>query len=111
MIRAARHIPSVRAVATIGTPYDPRHVKDSLPEVAAVLEAAADGETLEIPGRGVTVGAEFFRDLREVDPDADFSALRESAVSHLAIHSLMMMWLLFKRHSILSPTPPVFPAS
>lgn len=87
VIRAARHIPSVRAVATIGTPYDPRHVKDSLPEVAAVLGAAADGETVEIPGRGVTVGAEFFRDLREVDPDADISALRESAISHLAIHS------------------------
>lgn len=91
VIRAAGELETVRAVATVGTPFDPRHVKDSIPEVAAIFDAAVgttdEYQAVEIPGRGVSVGTGFFADLRLSNPDADLSALQNSGISHLAIHS------------------------
>ncbi|WP_426706536.1 alpha/beta hydrolase family protein [Corynebacterium auriscanis] len=91
VIRAAAQVDSVRAVATIGTPFDPRHVWDSIPQVAAELGAAVEDNrddcTVPISDRGVSVGTEFFRDLRSVDPEADMQALKQRGIQHLGIHA------------------------
>lgn len=92
VVRAASQVDSVRAIATVGTPFDPRHVKDSIPEVAAILdtasqESAISTDAVEIPGRGVAVGADFFRVLRCADPAADMEELKSHDVVHLALHS------------------------
>jgi pimeloyl-ACP methyl ester carboxylesterase len=64
VLQAARRIPSVRAVATIGAPFDPEHVthlfQDSLEEIDDRGEA-----TVTLAGRRFTVSREFVEDLAE----------------------------------------------
>ena len=92
VVQAASQLGSVRAVATVGTPFDPRHVKNSLPEIAAILdtvteEGSSSADAIEIPGRGVSVGADFFRVLGSADPARDMESLKVCDIPHLAIHS------------------------
>lgn len=62
VLQAAADLDSVRAVATIGAPFDPAHVKhlfvDQLDEINTEGEA-----TVKLAGRRFTVREEFLRDL------------------------------------------------
>lgn len=74
VLQAAARLPSVRAIATIGAPFDPAHVKnlfvDSLPEIAA--HGSAD---VVLGGRRFTLGAGFVRDLETHKVEETLAAL------------------------------------
>ncbi len=61
---AAAHLPSVRAVVTIGAPFDPAHIRhlfaDGIDEIAAQGEA-----TVDLGGRPFVIKQEFLDDLSE----------------------------------------------
>ena len=63
VLAAADRIPSARAVATVGAPCDPTHVRHLL--VHAEAEIAADGEaTVDIGGRPFAIRRQFLDDLQ-----------------------------------------------
>jgi uncharacterized OsmC-like protein/fermentation-respiration switch protein FrsA (DUF1100 family) len=62
VLQAAAQIESVRAVATIGAPFDPVHVKHLFEGSLDEIEAQGEAEVL-LAGRRFTVGRQFVRDL------------------------------------------------
>ena len=74
VLQAAAQLPSVRAVATIGAPFDPAHVRnlfvDALPEIAA--QGSAE---VVLAGRRFTLGGAFVRDLEEHNVEATLAGL------------------------------------
>lgn len=63
VIRAASHIASVKAVVTIGAPFDPEHVSHLLE--SSVEEIEAEGAArVNIGGRKFTVKKQFLEDIR-----------------------------------------------
>lgn len=64
VLQAAARLPSVKAVATIGAPFDPAHVRnlfvDALPEIEA--HGSAD---VVLAGRRFTLRGDFVRDLEK----------------------------------------------
>jgi uncharacterized OsmC-like protein/fermentation-respiration switch protein FrsA (DUF1100 family) len=62
VLQAAHAIPSVRAVATIGAPCDPRHVTGLLRSSVAEIEEKGKAE-VELAGRRFTLGKRFLDDL------------------------------------------------
>ena len=64
VLRAAASMPSVKAVVTIGAPFDPGHVThnfaDALPEIAEHGSAE-----VSLGGRPFRIGREFIRDVQE----------------------------------------------
>jgi uncharacterized OsmC-like protein/pimeloyl-ACP methyl ester carboxylesterase len=62
VLQAASRIPSVRAVATIGAPFDPGHVKHLFEGSLEEIEASGEAEVV-LAGRRFTVGRQFVRDL------------------------------------------------
>ena len=64
VLLAAHTIPSVRAVATIGAPCDPRHVTRLLQDSVEEIEEKGEAD-VEIAGRTFTVGKQFLDDLEE----------------------------------------------
>lgn len=71
VLAAAPHLPSVRAIATVGAPADPRHVENLLLGARNAIEE--HGEALvDIGGRPFTIRRTFLDDLRR-------SGLPESA--------------------------------
>ncbi|AQR62972.1 hypothetical protein BZG35_15895 [Brevundimonas sp. LM2] len=82
-IAAAGDIPSVRAVATIGAPFDVAHVLRLLGPQA---EGLGHGEThtASVGGRPVSVGAGFADDLRMQDQKARLADLKRAL---LVMHS------------------------
>ena len=77
VLKAAGSIDSIRAVATIGAPFDPGHVThnfhDSLPRIAA--EGSA---TVDLGGRPFVIGQDFVQDVIETDLTEDISSLRKA---------------------------------
>jgi putative redox protein len=62
VIAATSQIPEVKAVATIGAPFEPAHAKGLLKEAA--LEIAERGEAqVQLAGRSLTIKREFLDDL------------------------------------------------
>ncbi len=77
VLAAAEHLPEVKAIATIGAPADPAHVKKLFVDRAA--EIAADGEaTVELAGRRFTIRRQFLEDLAAQGLDARIGALRRA---------------------------------
>ena len=76
VLAAAGRIPEVRAVATIGAPFDPAHVarllKDSKAEIGAKGEAK-----VELGGRPMRVSKEFLDELGRQNPAETIGALRK----------------------------------
>ncbi|HUF52124.1 MAG TPA: bifunctional alpha/beta hydrolase/OsmC family protein [Longimicrobiales bacterium] len=74
VLQAAALLPSVRAVVTIGAPFDPAHVKnlfvDALPEIAT--HGSAD---VILAGRRFTLGSGFVRDLETHTVEETLAAL------------------------------------
>lgn len=64
VIRAATHLPSIEAVATIGAPYAPDHVLHIFEDNLEMIEEKGQAE-VNIGGRPFTVKKQFIDDLRE----------------------------------------------
>lgn len=90
VLRAARHIPSVSAVATVGAPFRPasaaRSLLDALPGVSR-----GEVRTLRLTDRDVPVAGEFLHDLVEQSDTAQISAdlagLADIGAALLVLHS------------------------
>lgn len=81
VLAAAARIPEARAVATIGSPFDPAHVLRHLQEAIAAIER--DGEAMvDIAGRAFLVRRQLLEDFRRQD-------LRDT-VAHLGRALLVM---------------------
>jgi alpha-beta hydrolase superfamily lysophospholipase len=66
VIAAAHHLESVRAVTSIGAPYEPRHVEHNYD--ALVDRILADGEApFLLGGKALTLRRHFLEDVRAVD--------------------------------------------
>ncbi len=74
VIAAAPRLPEVRAVATIGAPADPGHVRGLLREQADVIEREGEAE-VEIAGRTFRIRREFLEDLRAQSLEATLGSL------------------------------------
>ena len=74
VIAAAEHIAEVKAVATIGAPFDVEHVLGQLGDDLARVEA--DGEAdVHIAGRAFRVGQEFVEQMRNQPQEARIAGL------------------------------------
>jgi uncharacterized OsmC-like protein/esterase/lipase len=67
VLKAAHEMPSVRAVATIGSPYDPAHVLQHFAEEEATIEQQGSAE-ITLAGRSFTFRKQFIDDLRRTRP-------------------------------------------
>ncbi|WP_068115437.1 bifunctional alpha/beta hydrolase/OsmC family protein [Tropicimonas marinistellae] len=76
-LKAAGDIESLRAVVTIGAPFDPEHVThnfaDALPRIAAEGSAEVD-----LGGRPFRIGQDFVQDVIESDLTSSISGLRKA---------------------------------
>jgi len=66
VLRAAGELESVRAVATIGAPFDPEHVTHNFADALERIEAEGKAE-VDLGGRPFTIGRDFVRDVREAE--------------------------------------------
>lgn len=62
VLQAAGRLPSVRAVATIGAPFDPAHVKNLFVDALDDIEERGEAE-VTLAGRRFTLSRDFVRDL------------------------------------------------
>lgn len=81
VLSAASHIPEVRAVVTIGAPFDPIHVLRLMDDLLTKIAADGAADVL-IGGRTVRVGAALVEDLRQQRP-----ALENMGRPLLVLHS------------------------
>jgi uncharacterized OsmC-like protein/fermentation-respiration switch protein FrsA (DUF1100 family) len=82
VLAAAERIPEARAVATLGAPYDPRHVEHLLKNKEELL---SKGEaTVDIGGRPFHIRRDFLDDLERHDPATSIGALAKAL---LILHS------------------------
>ena len=77
VIRAAHKLKSVRAVATIGAPFDPGHVAHLFDGAEARIEAEGAAE-VDIGGRPVRIDRAFLRDLENDDAPAAIGGLKRA---------------------------------
>jgi putative redox protein len=75
VLQAAARIPSVRAVATIGAPFDPAHVKQLFADSLEDIENRGHGDIV-VGGRRFTVSRAFVRDLDRQHMEQTIAALR-----------------------------------
>ena len=83
VLAAAAKIPEVRAVATLGAPYEPAHVKGLLKSSIAEIEAQGEAE-VELVGRRFRIKREFLEDL-DAQPQREAIARLRRAL--LVMHS------------------------
>src|SRR6056297_1261834 len=77
VLRAAGEMASVRAVATIGAPFDPGHVTDNF--AGALDRIAADGAAdVMLGGRPVRIGRDFVRDVAEAELAPAIAGLKKA---------------------------------
>ena len=83
----AGRVPSLRAVATIGTPSDAAHVLDLVEAGETNPDELGDDERVDatIAGRSFRLSGRFFRELREREPVA---CVRELRVPLLVAHAV-----------------------
>ncbi len=77
VLAAAADIPAVRAVVTIGAPFDPTH---------ALAHAEGEGGHVTIAGRRYPVSPRFFTDFAGHDPGARIAALSRAGKALLVMH-------------------------
>lgn len=83
VIRAAKSMPSVRAVATIGAPFDPEHVTHLLGEDIETIERNGIG-SVNIGGRPFTIQKQFLDDLKTQSCEVEINKLKRAL---LILHS------------------------
>ncbi|AZA13503.1 alpha/beta fold hydrolase [Corynebacterium choanae] len=82
-LKAATLMPKLKAVATIGAPFDPAHaVLHFADRISEVDERGA--VTLSLGGRDVTISRPFLEDLAEINPEQHIPKLRKPL---LILHS------------------------
>ena len=82
VLAAAGRIPEARAVATVGAPYEPRHVEHLITNREELREK---GEaTVDIGGRPFRIRRDFLEDLERHDPSKHIGELRKAL---LILHS------------------------
>jgi putative redox protein len=82
VLAAAQRIPEARAVATLGAPYDPRHIEHLLKNKEELL---SKGEaTVDIGGRPFHIRRDFLDDLERHDPATSIGELGRAL---LILHS------------------------
>jgi uncharacterized OsmC-like protein/fermentation-respiration switch protein FrsA (DUF1100 family) len=82
VLAAAQRIPEARAIATIGAPYDPRHVEHLLRNKEELL---SKGEaTVDIGGRPFRIRRDFLDDLERHDPSTSIGGIGRAL---LILHS------------------------
>ena len=74
VLAAAEQIPEVIGVATIGAPFDPAHVLDTIRGDLDAIEREGSGE-VTIGGRSFRIGAQFLRSVRASEPGARIARL------------------------------------
>jgi len=83
VLAAAHDIPEARAVATIGSPYEPKHVAHLIRDGKDRI--LADGAAqVDIGGRPFTIRKQFLDDLEQHDPAKTVGSLRKAL---LILHS------------------------
>lgn len=75
VLRAAHDIPEVKAVATIGAPFDPEHVAHLFGEAREDIESGKTCD-VEIAGRTFTVRPQFLSDIADADADTYIGKLK-----------------------------------
>ncbi|HIW94884.1 MAG TPA: alpha/beta hydrolase [Candidatus Corynebacterium gallistercoris] len=86
VLAAASRIGGVKAVATVGAPFDPRHAAAGIP--AAVKELSADEQAeAQLPGRPIKIGARLLRSLAEFSVEEALAGLADKGVPLLVLHS------------------------
>jgi len=83
VLHAAQQIESVRAVVTIGAPFDPRHALQLIASARPEIEAAGEAR-VEIAGRPFTIRKAFIDDLQKQNPA---ETLRTLSAALLVMHS------------------------
>lgn len=84
VLAAARHLPSVTAVATIGAPFDPGHIRHLFGEDALHKLRESGRAEVTLAGRTFTVGAQLLADADSQHLD---QALRSLGRALLVMHS------------------------
>ena len=79
VIHAAGELPAVRAVATIGTPADPTHVKRHLSGSLEEIEKGGEAE-ISIAGRPFRIRREFLEDLERQNMERALSELKRPLI-------------------------------
>ncbi len=83
VLAAARDIPEAVAVATIGAPYDPGHIKKLLAPAIAEIEAAGEAE-VDLAGRKFRIKKQFLQDIGSRESRDAIASLRKAL---LVFHS------------------------
>lgn len=83
VLMARQHIPSVKAVATIGAPYSPAHVSHLFKSKKEEIEAEGKAK-VSIAGRSFTIKKQLIDDLESL---SSFSPIRELDAALLVMHS------------------------
>jgi putative redox protein len=77
VLRAAGQIPSIKAVATIGAPFDPEHVTLNFAGSLKDIEKHGVAE-VELEGRVFTITRDFLQDVAGANLGPDIAALRRA---------------------------------
>jgi len=83
VLKAAGGIASVRAVATIGAPFDPHHVTQNFAQALDEIETQGKAE-VTLGGRPFTIGRDFVRDTAQAEMDKAIGGLKRAM---LVLHS------------------------
>jgi putative redox protein len=83
VLAAAHDIPEARAVATIGSPYEPKHIAHLLREGKDQILTAGEAQ-VDIGGRPFTIRKQFLEDLEQHDPAKTIGSLKKAL---LILHS------------------------
>ncbi|MCT4553499.1 MAG: bifunctional alpha/beta hydrolase/OsmC family protein [Pelagimonas sp.] len=77
VLKAAGQIPTVRAVATLGAPFDPGHVTHNFAGSLDEIEEKGHAE-VNLGGRPITIGRDFVRDVLDTDLTDDIGGLKRA---------------------------------
>ncbi|MEM6277310.1 MAG: alpha/beta fold hydrolase [Pseudomonadota bacterium] len=83
VLRAAPDMDGVRAVATIGAPFDPGHVTHNFQSSLATIEAEGQAQ-VDLGGRPITIGRAFLEDVLSGGLE---DAIRRTKAAHLILHA------------------------
>lgn len=77
VLKAAPQIPEVKAVTTIGAPYDPGHVSHNFGEKISIIEQEGEAEVL-LAGRPFRIQKQFLDDVRSSSIEDDVTGLKRA---------------------------------
>jgi len=77
VLKASHEMPSIKAIATIGAPYDPAHVLKHFAEEQVQIEQTGTTE-VTLAGRSFTFKKQFIEDLRSTQPREYISGLNKA---------------------------------